>query len=124
MAMDLFISMKAETIQEHLFIKCNMMQMPTAQTNPYFIAEIREDDPEKLDLLFKYEGLLKNKLLNDDEYIIEHTNLGFKIKKKVDESKDYMQEWEKWTNLSSMIFKELKRVVEVDEDEDDEDEEE
>ena len=120
--MELFISMKAETIQERLFIKCNMMQMPTAQTNPYFIAEIREDDPDKLDLLFKYEGLLKNKLLNDDEYIIEHTNLGFKIKKKVDESKDYMQEWEKWTNLSSMIFRELKRVVEEDEDDDDEEE--
>ncbi len=123
MAMDLFISMKAETIQEHLFIKCNMMQMPTAQTNPYFIAEIREDDPDKLDLLFKYEGLLKNKLLNDDDYIIEHTNIGFKIKKKVDESKDYMQEWEKWANLSSMIFKELKRVVDEDEDDDDDEEE-
>lgn len=123
MAMDLFISMKAETIQEHLFIKCNMMQMPTAQTNPYFIAEIREDDPDKLDLLFKYEGLLKNKLLNDDDYIIEHTNIGFKIKKKVDESKDYMQEWEKWTNLSSMIFKELKRVVDENEDDNDDEEE-
>lgn len=120
MGMELFISMKAETIQEHLFIKCNMMQMPTAQKNPYFIAEIREDDPDKLDLLFKYEGLLKNKLLNDDEYIIEHTNIGFKIKKKVDETKDYMQEWEKWTNLSSMIFKELKRVVEEDDDDDEE----
>lgn len=123
MAMDLLISMKAETIQEHLFIKCNMMQMPTAQTNPYFIAEIREDDPDKLDLLFKYEGLLKNKLLNDDDYIIEHTNIGFKIKKKVDESKDYMQEWEKWTNLSSMIFKELKRVVDENEDDNDDEEE-
>jgi hypothetical protein len=120
MAMDLFISMKAETIQEHLFIKCNMMQMPTAQTNPYFIAEIREDDPDKLELLFKYEGLLKNKLLNDDEYIIEHTSIGFKIKKRVDESKDYMEEWEKWTNLSTMIFKELKSVVQEDEEDDDE----
>lgn len=122
MAMDLFISMKAETIQEHLFIKCNMMQMPTAQTNPYFIAEIREDDPYKLKLLLKYEGLIKHKLLSDDSYIIEHTNMGFKIKRKVDESKDYMGEWQKWTNLATMIFKELKRFVEQDEDDDDDEE--
>lgn len=91
MAIDLFISMKAETIQEHLFIKCNMMQMPTAQTNPFFIAEFREDEPDKLELLFKFEDLLRNKLINDNGYIIERTDIGIKIKKKVDEKKDYME---------------------------------
>ncbi|HSG31652.1 MAG TPA: hypothetical protein VLB82_08915 [Thermodesulfobacteriota bacterium] len=112
MAIDLFISMKAETIQEHLFIKCNMMQMPTAQTNPFFIAEFREDEPDKLELLFKFEDLLRNKLINDNGYIIERTDIGIKIKKKVDEKKDYMEEWNEWTEFSNMIFNQLKEVLE------------
>jgi len=114
MAIDLFISMKAETIQEHLFMKANMMQMPTAQTNPFFIAEIREDEPERLELLFKYEDLLRTKLLNDEKYIIERTSIGIKIKKKVDETKDYMDEWYEWTEFSTMIYKQLKQVLEED----------
>ncbi len=114
MAIDLFISMKAETIQEHLFIKCNMMQMPTAQTNPFFIAEIREDEPEKLQILFRYEDLLRNKLINDYRYTIERTDIGIKIKRKVDEKKDYMEEWNEWTEFSNMIFKQLKEVLEED----------
>lgn len=112
MAIDLFISMKAEAIQEHLFIKCNMMQMPTAQTNPFFIAEFREDEPDKLELLFKFEDLLRNKLINDNGYIIERTDIGIKIKKKVDEKKDYMEEWNEWTEFSNMIFNQLKEVLE------------
>ncbi|NIP31780.1 MAG: hypothetical protein GTN99_10060 [Candidatus Dadabacteria bacterium] len=114
MALDLFISMKAETIQEHLYIKCNLMQMPTAQNNPFFIAEIREDEPDKLELLFKYEDLLRDKLINDDKYIIERTNYGIKIKKKVDETKDYMDEWNEWTEFSNMIYNQLKEVLEED----------
>ncbi len=114
MAMDLFISMKAETIQERLFIKCNIMQMPTAQTNPYFIAEIREDDVNKLELLYKYDNLLREKLDGEEEYILERTNIGIKIKQKVDETKDYMEEWDKWTKFSYMIFAQLKKVVEQD----------
>ncbi len=114
MAIDLFIYMKAETIQEHLFIKCNMMQMPTAQTNPFFIAEFREDEPDKLELLFRFEDLLRTKLINDDRYIIERTDIGIKIKMKVDEKKDYMEEWNEWTEFSNMIFKQLKEVLEED----------
>lgn len=114
MAIDLFISMKAETIQEYLYIKCNMMQMPTAQTNPFFIAEIREDQTEKLEMLFRYEDLLRTKLINDKKYIIERTDIGIKIKKKVDENKDYMEEWYEWTEFSEMIFKQLKKVLEED----------
>lgn len=114
MAIDLFISMKAETIQEHLYIKCNMMQMPTAQTNPFFIAEIREDQAEKLEMLFRYEDLLRTKLIKDKKYIIERTDIGIKIKKKVDENKDYMEEWYEWTEFSEMIFKQLKKVLEED----------
>ncbi|MCH7926437.1 MAG: hypothetical protein IID03_00405 [Candidatus Dadabacteria bacterium] len=114
MAIDLFISMKAETIQESLYIKCNMMQMPTAQTNPFFIAEIREDQAEKLEMLFRYEDLLRTKLIKDKKYIIERTDIGIKIKKKVDENKDYMEEWDEWTEFSEMIFNQLKKVLEED----------
>ncbi len=91
-----------------------MMQMPTAQTNPFFIAEIREDEPDKLEILYKYEDLLRDKFINDDKYIIERTNIGIKIKKKVDETKDYMDEWNEWTEFSNMIYKQLKEVLEED----------
>ena len=48
--MNLFISMKAQTILKGLYIDCNLMQMATAQTEPFFIAEFREDWEEQLKL--------------------------------------------------------------------------
>jgi len=39
--MDLLISMKAETILKGLELSANIMMMPTAQSQGYFIAEFR-----------------------------------------------------------------------------------
>ncbi len=109
--MDLFISMKAQTILKGLYIDCNLMQMPTAQTEPFFIAEFRDDREEQLRLLMNYARILRGKFDGKDDFLIEFTDLGFIIKKKVDESLGYMDEWENWVSFSRKLYDELLDVV-------------
>jgi len=109
--MDLFISMKAQTILKGLYIDCNLMQMPTAQTEPFFIAEFREDREEQLKLLTNYARILQEKFDGDQDFLIEVTHLGFMIKKKVDENLEYMDEWENWVSFSRKLYEELIDVV-------------
>ena len=110
--MELFISMKAETLNKGIYFKeSNIMQMPTAQSAGYFIAEFREGDEEKLKLLNRYVDILKNKLFGDHEFFIEPTKIGFKLYKKVEEDIDYMEAWEGWVKFSRNLLRELKEVV-------------
>ncbi|MGH7902000.1 MAG: hypothetical protein ACRENZ_09715 [Thermodesulfobacteriota bacterium] len=109
--MDLFISMKAQTILKGLYIDCNLMQMPTAQTEPFFIAEFREDREDQLELLTNYAKILQEKFDGDQDFLIEFTQLGFIIKKKVDENLEYMDEWENWVSFSRKLYEELIDVV-------------
>lgn len=111
--MELFISMKAENLNKGIYFKeSNIMQMPTAQSAGFFIAEYREGDPEKLRLLRMYSGILKSRLSGDAEYFLEETAIGFKLYKKVDEGREYMEAWEDWVVFSRQLLRELKDVVE------------
>lgn len=50
--MELFISMKAETINKGIYFeKSNIIQMPTAQSQGFFVAEIRDPDKEIVEFL-------------------------------------------------------------------------
>ncbi|KAB2822742.1 MAG: hypothetical protein F9K51_08240 [Candidatus Dadabacteria bacterium] len=110
--MELFISMKAENLNKGIYFKeSNIMQMPTAQSAGFFIAEFREGDPGKLILLRRYSGLLKSRLAGDAEYFLEETTIGFKLYKKVDEEKEYMEAWEDWVVFSRRLLRELKGLV-------------
>ncbi len=109
--MDLFISMKAEPFDRALEPYWKTMAMPTAQSGGYFIAEYRESDAEKIKLLKRYVEILRGKL-DGDNFLIELTSLGFLVKKKVDDTVDYMDEWEKWVLLSRALYNELSDVVE------------
>jgi len=109
--MDLLISMKAQTILKGLYIDCNLMQMPTAQTEPFFIAEFREDREDQLELLTNYAKILQEKFDGDQDFLIEFTQLGFIIKKKVDENLEYMDEWGNWVSFSRKLYEELIDVV-------------
>ncbi len=109
--MDIFISMKAETIQKGLYMNCNIMQMPTAQTKPYFIMELREDNEGKLKLIKKYAEILQNKFYGDEEFLIEHTNFGIILKKRVDEGVEYMEAWDNWVAFSRNVYEELAEIV-------------
>lgn len=108
--MDLLISMKAETIQKGLDLDCNIMLMPTAQSQGYFIAEFREADPENLRLLKQYGDILAGKL-DGNNFLVEATPFGFVLKKKVDENIDYMEAWEKWVVFSRILYDELMDIV-------------
>ncbi len=109
--MDILISMKAETIQKGLYMNCNIMQMPTAQTRPYFIMELREDDKGKLKLIKQYAEILQNKFYGDEQFLIEHTNIGIILKKRVDEDVDYMEAWDNWVAFSRNVYEELAQIV-------------
>lgn len=110
--MELFISMKAETINKGIYFQeSNIMQMPTAQSKGYFIAEFREGSDEKLRLLKKYVEILRQKLYGDEEFHIEDTNIGFKLLKRVEEEKEYMEAWGEWVIFSRKLFRELEEIV-------------
>ena len=110
--MELLISMKAEFLNKGLYFeKSSFMQMPTARTGETFVAEFREGDNEKLKLLKRYVEILENKLNEDDEFQIEHTNYGFKLLKPVDQNKDYIEVWDEWVVFASSLLIELKHVV-------------
>ena len=110
--MELFISMQAETINKGIYFeKSTVMQMPTARTAEVFVAEFREGEPEKLDLLKRYVEILEKKLSDDDDFHIEHTNYGFKVLKPVDPDKDYMELWEEWVVFTRRLLEQLKQVV-------------
>ena len=50
--MELFLSMKAGTIDKGIYFEIsNIMQMPTAQSKGFFIAEIRDPDKEIVEFL-------------------------------------------------------------------------
>ena len=110
--MELFISMKAETLNKGIYFReSNIMQMPTAQSQGYFIAEFREGNEEKLRLLKKYVEILRRKLEGGDEFLLEDTNIGFKLLKKVDEDVEYMEAWAEWVTFSRNLLKELEEIV-------------
>jgi hypothetical protein len=110
--MELFISMKAETLNKGIYFReSNIMQMPTAQSQGYFIAEFREGNEEKLRLLKKYVEILRSKLEGVDEFLLEDTNIGFKLLKKVDEEVEYMEAWAEWVTFSRNLLKELEEIV-------------
>ena len=110
--MEVLISMKAEYLNKSIYFEQgSFMQMPTARTGETFVAEFREGDNEKLELLNRYVEILENKLNKDDEFQIEHTNYGFKLLKPVDQNKDYMEEWDEWEVFTRRLLNELKQVV-------------
>ncbi|HVY55192.1 MAG TPA: hypothetical protein VHC46_05485 [Thermodesulfobacteriota bacterium] len=110
--MELLISMKAETLNKGIYFQeSNIMQMPTAQSKGYFIAEFREGNEEKLRLLKKYGEILRQKLEGDDVFLVEDTNIGFKLLKRVEDDKEYMEAWEDWVVFSRNLLKELEDIV-------------
>lgn len=110
--MDLHISMKAETINKGIYFKeSTFMQMPTAQSGGHFVAEYREGDTEKLQLLNRYVQILKQKLNGKEDFFIQETDYGFKLLKPVDYDQEYMEAWEDWVKFSRGLLRELKEVV-------------
>jgi len=56
--MELFSPMKAETINKGIYFeKSNIMQMPTAQSQGFFVAEISDPDKEIVEFLKIYIGI-------------------------------------------------------------------
>lgn len=111
--MEILISMKAENLNRTVYQNLQM-DLPATQTNGYFIAEIREPKDEKIELLQKYADILLKKLNKIGNYAIEFTTYGFKLKKKVDGDKEYMEEWEKWVAFSKELYEELQSFFEKD----------
>ena len=109
--MELFISMQAEILNKGIYFECTAMQMPTARTAEQFVAEFREGDKDKLQLLNRYVDILEKKLNENDQFHIEHTNYGFKLLKPVHPDKDYMELWEEWVVFTRVLLDELKQVV-------------
>ncbi len=112
--MEILISMKADNMRRTKFRNLQM-DMPDTQINGHFIAEIREAELDKIDLLKKYGEILLKKLNSKRNYAIEYTEHGFKLKKMVDYDKDYMEEWDGWVEFSRELYEQLKEFFEEEE---------
>jgi len=112
--MEILISMKADDMRRTKFRNLQM-DMPDTQINGHFIAEIREAELDKIDLLKKYGEILLKKLNSKRNYAIEYTEHGFKLKKMVDYDKDYMEEWDGWVEFSRELYEQLKEFFEEEE---------
>lgn len=108
--MEIFISMKAQDMNTTVF-RNSMMDIPSAQNNGFFIAELRESSENRVKLLHRYAEILIKKLNTNGEYGVEYTSLGFKLKRRVDEDKEYMEEWEKWVQFSRDLYEELENFL-------------
>ena len=111
--MEILISMKAEDMNRTKFRNLQM-DMPATQTNGYFVAEIRDSDSEKIELLKKYGEILLKKLNTKRNFAIEYTAIGFKLKKQVDYEKDYMEEWDEWVEFSRELYEQLEEFFKDD----------
>lgn len=109
--MEILISMKGEDENKYIY-KNPYMNYAFSQSNGYFIAEIRESDDHKIQLLQKYSNILLKKLNKEGNYSIEHTQLGFKLKKKVDVDKEYTEDWDEWVEFSRELYEELEEFFE------------
>ena len=108
--MEILISMKADNLNKTVYQNLQM-DLPSTQTNGYFIAEIREGEKDKLILLKRYAELLEIKLKEIGEFSLEDTILGFKIKRKVNYDNEYMDEWEGWVKFSRELYEELEQFI-------------
>ncbi|MGI9559062.1 MAG: hypothetical protein ACR2NQ_05320 [Thermodesulfobacteriota bacterium] len=109
--MELLISMKAEDINTTVFHQGSMMDMPSDQKNGHFIMEIRDMSPEKVKILHEYAEKLQETFKDDDDYVIEKSETGFKIKNRVDDTKPYKKEWSKWAAFAKKMHDKLENFV-------------
>lgn len=104
--MEILISMKGVDDGKYVF-QNPYMNDSYSQSNGYFIAEIREPDEKKAEILKKYGIILLRKLKDKGNYSIEQTGYGFKLMRKVNENKDYTEDWDEWAAFSELLHKEL-----------------
>ncbi len=109
--MDLLISMRGEPISKAYSPNFSVIYVPTATKNQYFIAEIRENDREKLKRIEGLIPMLEDEFSGNDNFVFERTRRGFKLMKKVDINREYMKEWEDWVRFSQSLFKEIAKAI-------------
>ena len=83
------------------------MNSASSTTDRYFIAEIRDSEEENIDLLQKFSDILLKKLNDPSTYSVENTTLGFKLLKKVDNNKNYTDDWDDWVEFSNQLHEDL-----------------
>ena len=104
--MEILISMKGIDEGKYSF-KNPYMNDAFSQSNGYFIADIREPDEDKVKILQKYGIILLEKLKEKGKYSIEQTGQGFKLMRKVNQDKDYTEDWDEWAAFSELLHHEL-----------------
>lgn len=103
--MEILISMKSGN--RNSGFENPYMNSASSTTDRYFVAEIRDSEEKNIDLLQKFSDILLKKLNDPDTYTIENTTLGFKLLKKVDNNKNYTDDWDDWVEFSSQLHEDL-----------------
>lgn len=85
------------------------MNSASSGTNRYFIAEIRDSQKKKIDLLRKFSHILLKKLNDPITYSVEDTELGFKLLRKVNNNKNYTDDWDDWVKFSEQLHEDLEQ---------------
>ena len=97
---------EAENINPTMF-KHVTMDMPSPQNNGYFIANTggrRRKNTDPSQILLQY---LRKNSRKSGIFLWKKFNNGIIVKKKVDESRNYMDEWEEWVEFSNALLEEF-----------------
>ena len=109
--MEMLISVTDEPGKKRLIEHFDNPYMPKAVYNPYYMVEIREQDPEILYRIRKLLPLIEKEFSVGDEYLFESTSNGFKIKKRIDKGVYNQDSWDKWNNFSSGLYEEIAQAI-------------
>ena len=107
----MFISITDEPQRQSLVHHYNNPYMPRTVDNPYYTLEIYESDLGTLDKIIQLLPLIEKQFGKSDEYLLEATSRGFKLKKKISDGSYTRESWDRWNNFSNSLYKEIAKAV-------------
>ena len=89
----------------------NNPYMPAIVLNPYYVVEFHESDAKILSRIIDILPMIEQQFCKDDDYLLEKTSGGFRLKKKVLSETHCRASWDSWNHFSSMLFEEIAKAV-------------
>lgn len=85
--------------------------MPRTVSNPYYVVEFHESDEKILSRINDILPMIEKQFCKDEDYLLEKTSGGFKLKKKIISGTYSKDSWDSWNHFSSILYKEIAKAV-------------
>lgn len=109
--MDMFISISDVPDKRNLTHHYDNPYMPKSVNNPYYIVEIHEPDRDILNKIRQLLPLIEKQFGKSDQYLLEATSTGFKLKKRMSHGTYTRDSWDRWNDFSNSLYNEIAKAV-------------